>query len=84
MELEKLVTNLLNRLDRIDEDSKSTIIEDIINKLSHQIDHLKSDLSDVATLFDLLKVTIARCFLPKTFSQHLEIEKPGKLLYIRI
>ena len=30
MELEKLLTNLLNRLDRIDEDSKSTIIEDII------------------------------------------------------
>ena len=39
MELEKLFTNLLNRLDRIDEDSKGTIIEDIINKLSHQIDH---------------------------------------------
>lgn len=84
MELEKLFTNLLNRLDRIDEDSKGTIIEDIINKLSHQIGHLKSDLSDVATLFDLLKVTIARYFLPKTFRQHLEIEKPGKLLYIRI
>lgn len=55
MELEKLLTNLLARLDRIDEEGKGTIIEDKINKLSHQIGQLKSDLSDVATLFDLLK-----------------------------
>lgn len=55
MELEKLLTNLLDRLDRIDEEGKGTIIEDKINKLSHQIGQLKSDLSDVATLFDLLK-----------------------------
>ena len=37
MELEKLLTNLLDRLDRIDEEGKGTIIEDKINKLSHQI-----------------------------------------------
>ena len=55
MELEKLLTNLLDRLDRIDEEGKGTIIEDKINKLSHQIGQLKCDLSDVATLFGLLK-----------------------------
>ena len=34
--LGKLLTNLLDRLDRIDEEGKGTIIEDKINKLSHQ------------------------------------------------
>ena len=42
-------------MDRIDEEGKGTIIEDKINKLSYQIGQLKSDLSDVATLFSLLK-----------------------------
>ena len=55
MELEKLLRNLIYRLESIDDESKSTIIEDKVNKLSHQIDQLKSDLSDVASLFHLLK-----------------------------
>lgn len=55
MELEKLLRSLLYRLESIDDESKSTIIEDKVNKLSHQIDQLKSDLSDVASLFHLLK-----------------------------
>ena len=55
MELEKLLRSLLYRLESIDDESKSTIIEDEVNKLSHQIDQLKSDLSDVASLFHLLK-----------------------------
>ena len=58
MELEKLLRSLLYRLESIDDESKSTIIEDKVNKLSHQIDQLKSDLSDVASLFHLLKVHI--------------------------
>ena len=72
MELEKLLRSLLYRLESIDDESKSTIIEDEVNKLSHQIGQLKSDLSDVATLFDLLKVTIARYFLPKTADKRVE------------
>ena len=55
MELEKLLRSLLYRLESIDDESKSTVIEDNVNKLSHQIDQLKSDLSDVASLFHLLK-----------------------------
>lgn len=55
MELEKLLRSLLYRLESIDDESKSTIIEDNVNKLSHQIDQLKSDLSDVASLFHSLK-----------------------------
>ena len=55
MELEKLLRSLLYRLESIDDESKSTIIEDEVNKLSHQIGQLKSDLSDVASLFHLLK-----------------------------
>ena len=55
MELEKLLKSLLYRLESIDDESKSTVIEDKVNKLSHQIDQLKSDLSDVASLFHLLK-----------------------------
>ena len=55
MELEKLLRSLLYRLENIDDESKSTVIEDKVNKLSHQIDQLKSDLSDVASLFHLLK-----------------------------
>ena len=55
MELEKLLRSLLYRLESIDDESKSTIIEDKVNKLSRQIDQLKSDLSDVASLFHLLK-----------------------------
>lgn len=55
MELEKLLRSLLYRLERIDDESKSTIIEDEVNKLSHQIGQLKSDLSDVASLFHSLK-----------------------------
>ena len=55
MELEKLLRSLLYRLESIDDESKSTVIEDKVNKLSHQIDQLKSDLSDVASLFHLLK-----------------------------
>lgn len=55
MELEKLLRSLLYRLESIDDESKSTVIEDKTNKLSHQIDQLKSDLSDVASLFHLLK-----------------------------
>ena len=51
MELEKLLKSLLYRLESIDDESKSTVIEDKINKLSHQIGQLKSDLSDVASLF---------------------------------
>ena len=51
MELEKLLRSLLYRLESIDDESKSTIIEDEVNKLSHQIGQLKSDLSDVASLF---------------------------------
>ena len=55
MELEKLLRSLLYRLESIDDESKSTIIEGNVNKLSHQIDQLKSDLSDVASLFHSLK-----------------------------
>ncbi|MBD8994320.1 MAG: hypothetical protein EGR07_06360 [Prevotella sp.] len=55
MELEKLLRSLLYRLESIDDESKSTVIEDKANKLSHQISQLKSDLSDVASLFHLLK-----------------------------
>ena len=55
MELEKLLRSLLYRLESIDDESKSTIIEDEVNKLSHQIGQLKSDLSDVASSFHLLK-----------------------------
>ena len=55
MELEKLLRSLLYRLESIDDESKSTVIEDKVNKLSHQIGQLKSDLSDVASLFHLLK-----------------------------
>ena len=55
MELEKLLRSLLYRLENIDDESKSTVIEDKVNKLSHQIDQLKSDLSDVASLFHSLK-----------------------------
>lgn len=55
MDLEKLLRSLLYRLESIDDESKSTAIEDKTNKLSHQIDQLKSDLSDVASLFHLLK-----------------------------
>ena len=55
MELEKLLRSLLYRLESIDDESKSTVIEDKANKLSHQINQLKSDLSDVASLFHLLK-----------------------------
>lgn len=53
MELEKLFTNLLNRLDRIDEDSKGTIIKDIINKLSHQIGHIESNYCEVFSTKDI-------------------------------
>ena len=55
MELEKLLRSLLYRLENIDDESKSTVIEDKVNKLSHQIGQLKSDLSDVASLFHSLK-----------------------------
>ena len=55
MELEKLLRSLLYRLESIDDESNFTVIEDKVNKLSHQIDQLKSDLSDVASLFHLLK-----------------------------
>ena len=55
MELEKLLRSLLYRLESIDDESKSTIIEDEVNKLSHQIGQLKSDLSEVASLFHSLK-----------------------------
>ena len=55
MELEKLLRSLLYRLESIDDESKSTIIEDEVNKLSHQIGQLKSALSDVASLFHSLK-----------------------------
>lgn len=55
MDLEKLLRSLLYRLESIDDESKSTVIEDKVNKLSHQISQLKSDLSDVASLFHLLK-----------------------------
>ena len=55
MELEKLLRSLLYRLESIDDESKSTVIEDKVNKLSHQISQLKSDLSDVASLFHLLR-----------------------------
>ena len=55
MELEKLLRSLLYRLESIDDESKSTVIEDKVNKLSHQISQLKSDLSDVASLLHLLK-----------------------------
>ena len=55
MELEKLSRCLLYRLESIDDESKSTIIEDEVNKLSYQIGQLKSDLSDVASLFHSLK-----------------------------
>lgn len=55
MDLEKLLRSLLYRLESIDDESKSAAIEDKTNKLSHQIDQLKSDLSDVASLFHLLK-----------------------------
>ncbi len=55
MELENLLRNLLYRLESIDDEGKSTVIEDKINKLSHQIGQLKSDLSEIASLFHLLK-----------------------------
>ena len=55
MDLEKLLRSLLYRLESIDDESKSAAIEDKTNKLSHQIDQLKSDLPDVAFLFHLLK-----------------------------
>lgn len=55
MELEKLLRSLLYRLESIDDESKSTVIEDEVNKLSHQIGQLKSDISDVASLFHSLK-----------------------------
>ena len=55
MDLEKLLRSWLYRLESIDDESKSTIIEDEVNKLSHQIGQLKSDLSDVASLFHSLK-----------------------------
>ena len=66
MELEKLLRSLLYRLESIDDESKSTIIEDKVNKLSHQIDQLKSDLSDVASLFHLLKDNMERLTLQNT------------------
>ncbi len=44
MEFEKLLKSLLYRLESIDDESKSTVIEDKVNKLSHQIDQLKSNL----------------------------------------
>ena len=55
MELEKLLRSLLYRLESIDDESKSTTIEDEVNKLTHQIGQLKRDLSDVASLFHSLK-----------------------------
>ena len=55
MDLEKLRRSLLYRLESIDGESNFTVIEDKVNKLSHQISQLKSDLSDVASLFHLLK-----------------------------
>ena len=55
MDLEKLLKSLLYRLESIDGESNFTVIEDKVNKLSHQISQLKSDLSDVASLFHLLK-----------------------------
>ena len=55
MELEKLLRSLLYRLESIDDESNSTILEDAVNKLSHQRGPLKSDLSDVASLFHSLK-----------------------------
>lgn len=66
MELEKLLRSLLYRLENIDDESKSTVIEDKVNKLSHQIDQLKSDLSDVAPLFHLLKDNKERLTLQNT------------------
>lgn len=66
MELEKLLRSLLYRLENIDDESKSTVIEDKVNKLSHQIDQLKSDLSDVASLFHLLKDNKERLTLQNT------------------
>ena len=66
MELEKLLRSLLYRLENIDDESKSTAIEDKVNKLSHQIDQLKSDLSDVASLFHLLKDNKERLTLQNT------------------
>ena len=66
MELEKLLRSLLYRLESIDDESKSTIIEDEVNKLSHQIGQLKSDLSDVASLFHLLKDNKERLTLQNT------------------
>ena len=55
MDLEKLLRSLLYRLESIDGESNFTVIEDKANKLLHQISQLKSDLSDVASLFHLLK-----------------------------
>ena len=55
MELEKLLRSLLYRLESIDGESNFTVIEDKVNKLLHQISQLKSDLSDVASLFHLQK-----------------------------
>ena len=66
MELEKLLRSLLYRLESIDDEIKSTVIEDKVNKLSHQIDQLKSDLSDVASLFHLLKDNKERLTLQNT------------------
>ena len=66
MELEKLLRSLLYRLESIDDESKSTIIEDEVNKLSHQIGQLKSDLSDVASLFHLLKDNKERLTMQKS------------------
>lgn len=66
MELEKLLRSLLYRLESIDDESKSTIIEDEVNKLSHQIGQLKSDLSDVASLFHSLKANKKKLTLQNT------------------
>ena len=68
MELEKLLRSLLYRLESIDDESKSTIIEDEVNKLSHQIGQLKSDLSDVASLFHSLKDSKKKLTLQNTKS----------------
>ena len=66
MELEKLLRSLLYRLESIDDESKSTIIEDEVNKLSHQIGQIKSDLSDVASLFHSLKYNKKKLTLQNT------------------
>ena len=66
MELEKLLRSLLYRLESIDGESNFTVIEDKVNKLLHQISQLKSDLSDVASLFHLLKDNKERLTLQNT------------------